>query len=51
MSAYLDTHVVIWLCENKTAKLSPAALGAINENDLLVTQDEKIREHYPKAVW
>lgn len=126
MSAYLDTHVVIWLCENKTAKVSAAALDAINENDLLispavlielnfllqigriirnpldlakqlrtqlgvqvcnhsfadmvetalfeswtrdpfdllivanakangysplVTQDEKIREHYPKAVW
>jgi PIN domain nuclease of toxin-antitoxin system len=126
MSAYLDTHVVIWLCENKPAKLSAAALDAINENDLLispavlielnfllqigriirnpldlakqlrtqlgvqvcnhsfadmaetalfeswtrdpfdllivanakangysplVTQDEKIREHYPKAVW
>ncbi len=126
MSAYLDTQVVIWLCENNTAKLSAAALDAINENDLLispavlielnfllqigriirnpldlakqlrtqlgvqvcnhsfadmaetalfeswtrdpfdllivanakvngysplVTQDEKIREHYPKAVW
>lgn len=126
MSAYLDTHVVIWLCENKLARLSQSALDAINENDLLIspavlielnfllqigriirnpldlakqlrtqlgvgvcnhsfadlaetalfeswtrdpfdllivanakangyspliTQDEKIREHYPKAVW
>ena len=37
MSAYLDTHVVIWLCENRPAKLSPAALDAINENDLLIS--------------
>lgn len=37
MSAYLDTHVVIWLCENKVAKLSPAALDAINNNDLLIS--------------
>lgn len=37
MSAYLDTHVVIWLCENKVAKLSAAALDAINNNDLLIS--------------
>ena len=37
MSAYLDTHVVIWLCENKLARLSQSALDAINENDLLIS--------------
>jgi len=37
MSAYLDTHVVIWLCEGKLAKLSATALEAIDENDLLIS--------------
>ncbi len=37
MPAYLDTHVVIWLCESKLAKLSPPALDAINDNDLLIS--------------
>ena len=37
MSAYLDTHVVVWLCEANLSKLSPAALDAINENDLLIS--------------
>ncbi len=37
MSAYLDTHVAIWLCENKVAKLSAAALDAIDSNDLLIS--------------
>jgi PIN domain nuclease of toxin-antitoxin system len=37
LSAYLDTQVVIWLCEGKLAKVSPAALDAINENDLLIS--------------
>jgi PIN domain nuclease of toxin-antitoxin system len=35
--AYLDTHVVVWLCENDPRKLSPAALDAINAHDLLVS--------------
>lgn len=33
----MDTHVVVWLCEANLAKLSPAALDAINENDLLIS--------------
>ena len=67
MIAYLDLHVVVWLAENKTEKLSAPAFDAINESDLLdllivahaksnnyaplVTHDEKIRRHYPSAVW
>jgi PIN domain nuclease of toxin-antitoxin system len=35
--AYLDTHVVIWLCENRTGKLSGSALDAINNHDLLIS--------------
>jgi len=35
--AYLDTHVVVWLCENHPGKLSSAALDAINAHDLLVS--------------
>jgi len=37
MSAYLDTHVVIWLCENNVSRLSARALDAIDENDLLIS--------------
>ncbi len=36
-NAYLDTHVVIWLCENKPARLSGPALDAINNYDLLIS--------------
>jgi PIN domain nuclease of toxin-antitoxin system len=35
--AYLDTHVVIWLCENRLARLSAPALDAINNLDLLIS--------------
>jgi len=35
--AYLDTHVVIWLCENNTRRLSDPALATINEHDLLIS--------------
>jgi PIN domain nuclease of toxin-antitoxin system len=35
--AYLDTHVVVWLCENKPARLSVPALDAINNHDLLIS--------------
>jgi PIN domain nuclease of toxin-antitoxin system len=35
--AYLDTHVVVWLGENKPGKLSTAALDAIDTHDLLVS--------------
>lgn len=37
MIAYLDTHVVVWLAENRTDKLSAPALDAINENTLLIS--------------
>jgi PIN domain nuclease of toxin-antitoxin system len=37
VAAYLDTHVVIWLCEDKVKRISNAALDAINENDLLIS--------------
>jgi PIN domain nuclease of toxin-antitoxin system len=35
--AYLDTHVVVWLCENNLSRISAPALDAINENDLLIS--------------
>jgi PIN domain nuclease of toxin-antitoxin system len=35
--AYLDTHVVVWLAENRTEKLSAPALDAINEHQLLIS--------------
>jgi PIN domain nuclease of toxin-antitoxin system len=35
--AYLDTHVVVWLCEDNLKRLSNAALDAINDNDLLIS--------------
>ena len=37
MIAYLDTHVVVWLCENKIQKLTGRALDAINDHDLLIS--------------
>lgn len=36
-AAYLDTHVVVWLCENQTGRLSTPALDAINNHDLLIS--------------
>jgi PIN domain nuclease of toxin-antitoxin system len=35
--AYLDTCVVVWLCENNLSRISAPALDAINENDLLIS--------------
>jgi len=35
--AYLDTHVVVWLCENKLSSISAPALDALNEHDLLIS--------------
>jgi PIN domain nuclease of toxin-antitoxin system len=35
--AYLDTHVVVWLCQNSLSRISPKALDALNENDLLIS--------------
>ena len=37
MIAYLDTHVVVWLCENKISRISAVALDALNEHDLLIS--------------
>ena len=37
MIAYLDTHVVIWLCQNSIEKLTPRAVDAINEHDLRIS--------------
>jgi PIN domain nuclease of toxin-antitoxin system len=35
--AYLDTHVVFWLCENRLNRITGAALDALNQHDLLVS--------------
>ncbi len=37
MIAYLDTHVVVWLCQNNLFRISPKALDALNEHDLLIS--------------
>lgn len=37
MIAYLDTHVLFWLCENRVDKISAAALDALNRHDLLIS--------------
>jgi PIN domain nuclease of toxin-antitoxin system len=35
--AYLDTHVVVWLCENNLSRISAPALDALNNHDLLIS--------------
>ncbi len=37
MSAYLDTHVAIWLYDGLAEKLSPSAKKQIDGNDLLIS--------------
>lgn len=37
MIAYLDTHVVVWLCQDNLRKITPAALDVLNEHDLLIS--------------
>ena len=37
MIAYLDTHVLFWLCENRLNRISGAALDALNQYDLLIS--------------
>lgn len=37
MSAYLDTHVAVWLHDGLVERLSTAAKRAIEENDLLIS--------------
>jgi len=35
--AYLDTHVLFWLCENRLHRISEPALDALNQHDLLIS--------------
>jgi len=37
VSAYLDTHVLIWLCGNKPGRLREPAIHAIQNHDLLIS--------------
>lgn len=37
MIAYLDTHVLFWLCENRLDRISESALDALNRHDLLIS--------------
>ena len=37
MIAYLDTHVLFWLCENRLDRISEQALDALNQHDLLIS--------------
>jgi PIN domain nuclease of toxin-antitoxin system len=37
MIAYLDTNVVVRLCGNELSKISPSALSALNDHDLLIS--------------
>jgi len=37
VTAYLDTHVVIWLAQGDTGKLGAAARRIIDRNDLLIS--------------
>lgn len=37
MSVYIDTHVVIWLCEGLTDKLTPAAQQAIEASQVEIS--------------
>ena len=37
MSLYLDTQVVVWLCEGQAEKLTPAARQAIEASELAIS--------------
>lgn len=37
MTVYLDTQIVVWLCENRTDRLTPAAVEALENADLLIS--------------
>lgn len=37
MIAYLDTHVVVWLCQDNLTRLSSKALDVLNAHDLLIS--------------
>jgi PIN domain nuclease of toxin-antitoxin system len=43
---YLDTHVVVWLYGGLTDELSPAAVGAIEGNELLVSPMVRLELQY-----
>ena len=46
MIAYLDTHVVFWLCENRLDRISGTALETLNRCDLLVSPMDAIELAY-----
>jgi predicted nucleic acid-binding protein len=48
---YLDTHVLVRLYLGEAGKLGAAARSAIEKDALLITEDERIHLHYPRAVW
>lgn len=35
--SYIDTQIAVWLCGNMVQKLTPRAVDAINEYDLLIS--------------
>lgn len=37
MTAYLDTGILFWLCENRLDRITAAAQSAMNSHDLLVS--------------
>ena len=48
--AYLDTHVVVWLCEGKLERLSGPALDAINNHDLLISPTVLIELNFLQQI-
>lgn len=45
-TAHLDTHVVIWLRDGETAKLSPAAAHVIESHRLIASQFVRLELQY-----
>ncbi len=43
---YLDTHVVLWLCEGLVDRLSKTARKSIEENDLLISPMVRLELQY-----
>ena len=43
---YLDTHVVAWLCEGLTEKLSKTARRLLDQNDLLISPMVRLELQY-----
>jgi PIN domain nuclease of toxin-antitoxin system len=37
VSVYLDTQIVVWLCEGRAEKLTPAAFRAIDSSDVVIS--------------